>query len=330
MAAEERSYDAFQILKRSDGLTSRLSGVKTFGKHIHHAIDADGHLMLLVPVSAESGPFEESRVQGVSIQLREFSSIPDEVNRFLVIRSESTRLERTFALFVDEVLDALRADASAPINSTLKCLESWKQLLAPIKRSVLGVEAQLGLIHELIVLHELVSSGVSEALSHWGGPIGERHDFAFDHCSIEVKATRRRDGLVVRVSGIEQLVAPEGRPLFLIAGQFEQTSSGAYSLPKMVDMLLDLGIDSQKFVAKLAAVGYYDEHWAQYDSFKFDIRRRLFFNVEGDFPRLRPDILSYSASPSRISGVDYSIDLSDYQSLASWLDIESSLELIEA
>lgn len=321
MLEEIDAATAYRVLRSGPRPSSRGTGIKLRdGREVLHAVTGNSNLALLIPIGETEMTFLHDNVQGIKLTVSDVQAAQDGTfSSFLVVENVESNLERPFSYFVDEVVETLQFDSNDAIKRVILCLERWRRLLAPTSSGLLSIEAQAGLLHELMVLQLLIERQNPDVLQFWNGPRGGKHDFGLPDYSIEVKSSLTHDSFRVRVSSLEQLVEAKGSDLFLVAGKFEAVSSGSLSLPSVIDSILAKAVDSQELFSKLANVGYYEQHRALYADSKFNILASSVFHVDENFPRITPDILSAINEKGRISGVQYFIDLSAAESFESYV-----------
>ena len=188
-------------------------------------------------------------------------------------------------------------------------LQRWQELLQKSNNFSMSIEAQMGLFTELTLLKDILFNEVGEeqSINAWVGPDFDKQDFLLDNAVIEVKSYRTSKGQHALISSAEQLYC-EKQPLFLVSygltrsenGQTVQTLSSEIKeiLSKRTKFLLDI------FNLKLVDYGFIPELEKEpYAGFLIDTIK--VFQIEGDFPRLIPTMIS-----SAIKRLKYSIDLS--------------------
>lgn len=181
-----------------------------------------------------------------------------------------------------EAVDAISAELSA-----------FAALLE--ERSLLGIEREIGLLGELLFLHELLSLHGPRMLDSWVGPSAEPHDFRVGSREFEVKTTLspRR---IHTINGAEQLVPSAGCNLYLVSTVLGPPGSGnGFSLSSTAANLVNvLAMDQErltKFEALLASCDFSVGDAAQYTR-KFALRRPIaIVSVDATFPAItRPGI----------------------------------------
>ena len=145
----------------------------------------------------------------------------------------------------------------------------------------------------------------------WLGPSGFQHDFRSGCLGIEVKGTLVREGRIIPISSVLQLEEPPGGELFLYHYRFEQQADGL-TLPRLVEQILEMGVEHDKFKELLSEVGYRDELAEAYRDRAFRMVERRMYAVAGDgFPRIIPASFNGEVVPAGTTRITYSIDLTN-------------------
>lgn len=187
--------------------------------------------------------------------------------------------------------------------------ERFSELLS--KSKILSAEKQLGLLGELLVVRELAKITLGDPTGFWLGPEREEHDFKLPEIDIEVKTTasERRQHTI---GSLSQLMASQGRPLYLISIQLTRASAGSgFSLSETIDELNALGsISSPSLEQKLERYGWRKEHHHLY-RVRFETRfDPMVYLVNESFPRLTAASLDMpEGTAARISDISYRLDL---------------------
>ncbi len=173
----------------------------------------------------------------------------------------------------------------------------------------LSPEEQRGLFGEIIIVQTLLDAGIDarRLMAAWQGPSGAARDFCFPAAHIEVKAGDSRDGFRVNsaeqlddgvpqaivVAFVEMLADPEGRSLHeLVAGTRASIEGGDPA-------------SAAAFDERLLQSGFILSRPEQASDGRWRFRRKRFYRVHGDFPRIRRADLR-----TGITDVRYGVDLS--------------------
>lgn len=285
---------------------TKPTGLKLRGEDVLFGLDGDAHLHLLLPVKAGSQIREDRRSEGVRLVRHE---LVEGGVRLCFADLECTKpyLHATFHSLAQEIIDSLNDGEGKPDEVALSVLASWRELLdrpagGPLSREKLG-----GLFAELCFL-ESITDGLPDMLAAWTGPIPQRHDFSFESGAVEVKASLSSQKADVQISGIEQLVPPEGGRLFLLHMRLEE-AEGAISVPDKVDAIVRNGVDRKVLLALLGKLGYYLEHQEEYRRRCFRVIEIRRYRVEEGFPRLTKGSFLGGTPPKGVESISYSVNL---------------------
>ena len=217
-------------------------------------------------------------------------------------------------IFAVICVDLLRCMEAAPpdarpaelIEILVDRMQDWQNFLA--RRSRLSLEAQVGLMGELLTLETILERGMppAAALRSWCGPLRAAQDFHLGPGSIEVKSTTARTGFIAKINSVEQLDG-ERDPQFLRAMRFEE-ADGADTLVAAVAGLRDsfdrAGI-GKSFEGLLFCAGYLDDHAPHYlRGLRLSEAKSL--RIEANFPRLKRADMARA-----IRNASYSLDINN-------------------
>jgi hypothetical protein len=206
----------------------------------------------------------------------------------LEIATSNLSLYRHFYHFALAVSERILVDKCSSVEAVSTELQCFGELFE--EKSLLGVERQLGLLGELLVLERFLLKRGGSALDGWLGPMGEPHDFRFDSREYEAKTTisPRR---VHTINGPEQLVPSTGCSLLIVSVMLGPAGAGhGFSLAEKVDQLsgefAHTAPRKERFLAALSACGFRDEDRTHYER-RFAMRRPLaIVPVDGSFPAI--------------------------------------------
>lgn len=307
----ESSASVFDFLTKdttaAGSFHSRKSGVTAADGEVLCAVDAGGRPTVLIPVGTQKGGPLDWNSKSLSLQTLEL--VVDNAKRpYVILRCIDPKLHHQFGLLADDVLDAIELDPERASNAVAATLDRWRNLFEAERGSLLGAAQLAGIMAELTVLCELVEAHGPQALSAWQGPRGNRHDFVFADCSIEVKATTNHNNMVVSIHGGRQLAAPDQGALYLRAFQLERSPNGV-SVPAKIEELIGLGVSRLELLTTLSLAHYLDTDSSAYESYKFSQLSEKSYLVDTDFPRITAETLVPSGTIERLSNISYSIDL---------------------
>ncbi|WP_156296457.1 PD-(D/E)XK motif protein [Mycobacterium paragordonae] len=307
------SEEAWSILERTppQDLTTRVSGVSVDAGTVVHALDAQRHRHLLLPVLETDSEVEDTKSRGVSVQTRLLIGAPDSVERrFIDVRCEEMALNDLFSTVCDEMLEQCERIPENPGLAVTTVLERWRDLLGPASRRLLGEQELKGLLAELHVLEDLAAVAPDRALLLWTGPNRARHDFTGLLAACEVKASSLADEVKIHVNGLNQLAAPPSSRLYLSVERFERVPMGGDSVPDVIDRLVENGIARHSILQGISKIGVQPADLSAYAQVRFKSQERRIYLVNQHFPRLTPDLLVGTTAADRVSNVEYVLNLS--------------------
>ena len=188
-------------------------------------------------------------------------------------------------------------------------LRRWEAFLKVVEPEGLSSERRAGLFGELEILRsQLIPAGLERAVEAWVGPGHAQQDFQGHGWALEVKTSRTKEPISIRISGERQL-DDVGLSILCLAhiGLEERRGSGE-TLPQMVASVRQLLIDTnvaETFEAQLLSAGYLAIHEARYSGEGYSIRFRDLFLVSDGFPRIVEADL-----PDGVGSISYSVDVS--------------------
>lgn len=224
----------------------------------------------------------------------------------VILTADFTVSKESFATLCEELVSPGENGNNRALlsQSPLKWWQNWKELLGN-KNIDDRVYDTLG---ELCVLEYLSSLGTDYS---WDGPAGATYDIETDTEFIEVKSSTLRNKKEVTISNLFQL-DPPGKKLFLVLCQFESSIYSGVSINSVVSNLVNAGISYDYINSRLLGKGI-EENTTD--------RRRLFilhdmikYEVNDDFPRIKPSSFVGGSLPQGISKITYTVSLDGLQS----------------
>lgn len=286
-----------------NSLMTRCIGVQACGQDVRLGLDAFGLKHLLVPMS-ESTTVKDLDSAGVSLGKRELL-VADSSHLYLDMHCRQPQLNLVFERLVEDVVTRLAADATTPVRTCRTALNEWRALLRAAGQTV-ARDVVIGLVGELEVLRLLAERDAALALATWRGPDAGVHDFACGGRVLEVKATSSVDGNFVSISNLDQLDPSLVERLDLVVVHVREDDT-APSLDERIDGLLQMGLDRQLLLEKVAEAGYvYEAGVTERDRYR--VRSLHAWAVEEGFPGLRRSDLS-EARAKGVSKVRYELAL---------------------
>lgn len=286
-----------------DALQAVRTGVAVSAGEALAAVDAIGRRHLLVPLRDGEAFAEDRSSSGVQLVRADHGG-----DHYLAVVCNNHDLDDVFARFCKELLEILDGSPMAAKHA-VDALARWRRLFADAQPDALGDTQLVGLLAELLVLEEIVARDPSRRVNIWTGPSKSQHDFRAGPSALEVKATTVREGRVVSISSIDQLVTPEGGSLHLVHYRFEHDPAGE-SLPGVVERIQELSVDHQDLLARLAANGYLPADADKYRTRTYSVVETRTYDVDSlAFPKIVPSSFKGGKQPAGTQRLSYAIDL---------------------
>jgi hypothetical protein len=198
-----------------------------------------------------------------------------------------------FTTMVADVLTVILAEAGVGSNRLLRMflgrIRAWQEFMRK-GSAVLGPEAEIGLIGELLVLNSLLDHGLAPlaAIESWVGPIRGIQDFYVGAGAIEAKTTLSGIGFPIKIGSLDQLDTSIRQPLF-VAGVRLMPSDSGRNLSDFVEQTKNALKDEAAARAlldnRLLAAGYVPVHTDRYQR-RFALVSTRMQLVDDGFPRL--------------------------------------------
>ncbi|RNJ46942.1 hypothetical protein B5V01_33970 [Mesorhizobium erdmanii] len=307
----EPSLEEWSMLRRGGHASSELgipsvdTGIETGFGSVRLALGNAGELRVLLPIrhSERIAQVPSSPSLGIGIATYSLNGVSV---RYLDIVCLAAGLDGVFADVSAEMMKRIRA-GSSPVDACASTLDDFRSLLADPASGVTTQEVR-GLVGELLMLRRMLRLD-ARAWRLWRGPMMERHDFRAGSLALEVKTSARVTGLSVKISSVDQLLAPTGGVLHLVLYQLEQSTGGDLSVSTLAAEAMTAASDSLGVRNLLAAVGCADPNAPVWNMANFRLEGEHHYVVAGDFPRITPESFATGALPTGISSLSYSIDL---------------------
>lgn len=281
------------------------------------ALDVDGNRHLLVLLQADEEDFHDAQSRGVVVATRELAISGHDAGRYLDIVCQDAAGYEAFDLIGGELAEWLRTGPGRAAECVARVLAKWRRFWGQVPAQLLSRDEQLGLFAELWFLSTwlVLRLGVAQAVEHWRGPFGARHDFEWPGWSVEVKAASSTRGIVHHINGIEQLAPPQNGKLLLFSLQLREESGASNTLPGLVDACRQRIVGDNEALSRyemaLVHAGYMATHEEEYSRLRLRIAAEGLFMVHEDFPRLIPANFP-DGVPAGVERVEYEIDLGGF------------------
>jgi len=301
-------------------------GAGRFRAGVRHPDNAEA---LLVGFGQVARPAAAQLPKGRGFLVEGIAGLADPVWRtWFALSREPAGSRDLFAGMADDVIGTLSAAAPGPeatlLQTFLSRIRAWQTFMQRPDEGVLTLEAQIGLIGELVVLERLIElvRDPLPAVQAWEGPMDGTQDFSLGHGAIEVKATVSANGFPAKIASLEQLDQSVRSPV-LIAAVRLALQDGALTLAGWIDRSreqIGVGAAAVLFEDRLLHAGYLDASREHYTT-PFEHSATRLIGIAPDFP-----CLARSAVPPAILQAEYRLDLD--QTAAPPVDWEDALQLV--
>ena len=273
--------------------------------------------------NAKFPEFKNYKFKGLFIEIFEFEDAK-ELHIYLL----DNQLKDIFSLFIENIVEEISKSVTEneALVETSNVVLKWKKLFDKINFQGLTIERQKGLIGELLLFNSLLDEeySIDALLESWTGPDFNDKDFRFGSFGIEVKLTSSKVPKV-KISSERQLDNENLTKLYLVLYVVEEVKDKGFSLNSIIEQIRTKINNNQNalkfFNERLLLVGYFDEDFENYKR-QYAFRKRNFYNVSSDFPRLVTSDL-----PIGLFDTKYNIELSAIEQFL--VSNESILELIK-
>lgn len=281
------------------------------------AVDHEGRRHLLLPLLTDEVGFIDRRSRGLSIDVRSLAVEGRPLHPFLDVCCVDRAAHGVFDQVADGLLEELAA--GRPTAEAVRgAVGRWRRFWGGGPIEGLDVAAILGLFGELWFLAAWLLPRSVDAVMHWTGPGGARHDFQWAGIAIEAKTTTSVRGHIHRINGLDQLDAPPDGRLELFSLRIREEQSAHNSLPVLIDLIgemLEQRPDQLDLLEhRLAAAGYSRAHEDRYREQRFRVVDERLYRVEENFPRLSAGDLRQGV-PAGIERMEYDVNLEGFAHL---------------
>ncbi len=206
-------------------------------------------------------------------------------------------------------------DRKTSLKKVLGRYGAWINLLRHRSSALLGINAQKGLIGELLYLKETIERGMEpkKAIAGWVGPDGADQDFSYEDGWHEIK-TVGASSSEITISSVEQLDSIiDGELIVTRVDKCAPEQAGAFTLYKLVHRIVSM-INTDPtavndFFLKLGSAGYIDLQ--EYDKQSYVFSSKQTFKVDNTFPRFQRSQLK-----TEVVNIKYTLSI---PSLTRWM-----------
>ncbi|WP_288601996.1 PD-(D/E)XK motif protein [Treponema sp.] len=177
--------------------------------------------------------------------------------------------------------------------------KQWKELLGN-KNTDERTYATLG---ELITYKYLLKSGAKVV---WNGPEAATYDLDCSDYYCEVKSSTARNKRQITLSNLFQLTPPNGKKLFLVFCQFEESQKGI-SINSVLEELVLLGCDRNGIEDKLQKVGLQKGKSSRNNQYIIHSVNK--YVVDENFPAIRESSFLNGTLPKGVISLTYVVSL---------------------
>lgn len=286
----------------------QLDMIETPLGHPLITIDTDGRRHLLIPISGESYPVEDRQSAGVHITSNEWG-YEGERQRYIDVICLKFHLNGIFDLMLLDILTALPEDYDYPDRVCRRVLNRWREFLTPEPRRLPDKTKLVGVWGELWILEQLARRDAS-VIKIWTGPDGGRFDFFNLKAALEVKTTLQRKGMTPTINGHDQMEPPSDGQLFFALLKVEERPVGGFSIPDLIDQLVEDGIERRQILTSLLKVGISPDIIPNSADLRLHLNEWLLYKVDEQFPKITTSSFKGDMLPNGVISMTYQIDLS--------------------
>jgi putative PD-(D/E)XK family protein DUF4420 len=256
----------------------------------------DGARMLKVAVGTHAAAqvirqlHELPRTRGLEMQFARL----DNDKRELQVMLTDPSMREVFSPLASDIAETAKAesDDAEAVLAAVGRFNHWRQMLERLAESGLSAQARRGLVGELSFLREYLLDAMpaAAAVRSWTGPTGAHQDFQFVDVAVEVKTSSGKEPQTIVISSERELDDTGVAQLVLAHFSLDERRGGSgESLNAIVDSLHDTMNDAaarNNLNDWLVRVGYLEQQRGLYDEPRYTIRKRRFWRVTGEFPRI--------------------------------------------
>jgi hypothetical protein len=256
----------------------------------------DGARMLTVAVGTHAAAqvmrqlHELPRTRGLEM---EFARLDNDRRELRVILTDASMREvfNPLASDIAAIADSQSDEADA-VLAAVDRFNHWRQMLERLAESGLSPQARRGLVGELSFLRDYLLDAMpaTAAVRSWTGPTHAHQDFQFVRTAVEVKTSSGKEPQTIVISSEREL--DDTGVDWLVLAHFsldERRGGNGENLNAIVDCLRDTLNDAtarDNLNDLLIRVGFFEQQRGLYEEPRYTIRKRRFWRVTGNFPRI--------------------------------------------
>ena len=243
----------------------------------------------------------------IEVTLIKDKSFPDSKLLLIQLVNRDSRVCDIFAAICENIASTIQTVSSEKdaVNLVVSQMRKWQELFSKKMAKSLSVQEQQGLFGEVSFLQKLICSSTDKArvVESWVGPNMAPQDFQSDSLAVEVKTTTVNKFPNVSINGELQLDETPLEKLYLYNLVVEIVPIDGKNLPELINELRDsLSQDPNAlnlFENKLIYYGYFDIDVNAYKERRYQICKENYYLVQGEFPRIKKDVLLLGVSDVR-------------------------------
>lgn len=256
-------------------------------------------------------------IKGIKISYKYYVLEQTVKTYFFEYQCQHKEYHKIFFPFIEDLLSTFSKGFSLT-DAHNQCATLWKHFFDNPDDYLLNVQAEIGLIGELLFLKTLLNSD-KNAISYWMGPEGDI-DFKINTKRIEIKTTTKNMHSHT-INGINQLEDKLGTKLFLgstrlqvltedivehitLASVFQEIQNYIENDPLSIDL----------FFKKISLLNLSPGKLKLHKLRKYSLEDFKLFEVDDNFPKVTPHFF-YRSLSNRVSNIRYDIDLEGMDSI---------------
>jgi hypothetical protein len=294
--------------------------VPDLSSRVFCALDSENQRHILIHLESDDSVYNDRQSRGIQVVTRELNVHGQLPSQYLDLVCLDTAGYSGFDLIGSEIILEIVKGIRTPAEIIHYVLAKWRRFWGQIPQDLLSRNEVIGLIAEIRFLTErlIPDIGAEESVKRWRGPFGSRHDFEWQGCSVEVKATTSSRGRIFHINGLDQLDPPKNGKLFFFGVRVREEGGAEQTLPGIIDacrsLLVNDDLALDNFESALIQAGYSPHHNEEYEKLHFRIIEESLFAVANDFPRICVGNF-VGEIPNGIERVEYEINLNGYNHL---------------
>lgn len=272
---------------------------------------------LYIDITQENWPKEKMKTfpkwRGLTVKEEFHQKIgPLKEKKMLVLYQEPDQSIEIFDNVMQSIYDNIIHNLEEDLFSTLyTVLDQWKNFFMRKRDGKLTIEEQMGLYGELYFFRAWLykfPDAPPTIIDYWKGPLMNRIDYVAAKTGVEIKTICPKIREDIRISSERQLeLTPIIKNLYLYVLRVEVSDTEGESLFDILTDIINIlttrapstivSLDNLLLELRIIKEDYTEN--------KFSVLEDLAYKVDGDFPKLTPNML-----PKGVSYVSYSVDLS--------------------